>query len=371
MSNNRASARASVVCALALAVAVTGCLSLVAVSSAPPAGREALSPTSSPTDSGSRVSMKPRRVGFSPGFDLLYARPEVQRADMRRMRSLGVRHIRLDVGWAQVEADPDRRNWALTDRAISNAARAGLRVLAVVSYQPGWARTADGSVDPVAYAQFLGRAVERYRGKVDAWEIWNEPNMDWSWGSSVDPGRYADLVRAAVQSARRADPRARLVVGALAPAADAENGAEMSPVTFLDAVLRATRGVNLDAVSVHPYTYPAFPGGQEPWNAFFALKRIHEVMRRHGYGSTPVWLTEYGAPTGKHERAVTPREQARLVRGGLREAARLPFVRRIYLFSFRDAGADRHDLEDNFGLVTASGRAKPAYRVVRRELRKN
>ncbi len=316
------------------------------------------------------------RVGVSPGYGLTYASPRTLRREMVAMRTLGVRRIRLDVGWAQVEAEPGTFDWSRTDRLLNAADRAGLRTLAVVGYEPRWARRVDGDgqvapLDAAAFARFAGRAAKRYAAKVRAWEIWNEPNTRRSWGRPVDAADYARLVAAVAPVLRSHDPRATIVVGALSPAVDAVDGSEQSPSTFLKAFYETDPDLStFDAVSVHPYCYPALPTGVEPWNTFAALPELHDLMAARGDGRTRLWLTEFGAPTGTSESAVTESRQVSTLVSGLRSAAQLTFVGPLYIYSLRDAGTDLSDPEDNFGVTMHDGRAKPAFWALQRELRK-
>ena len=180
--------------------------------------------------------------------------------------------------------------------------------------------------------------------------------------------------RRSPRSLRAHDPRAPIVVGAMAPAVDAADGSEQSPRTFLDAFYEAgprpldvRRGLGASVL---------LPGAcrraTQPWNTFAALPDLHDLMDSHGDGGTRLWLTEFGAPTGTSESAVSD------VASGVDPRLRAPRPPRastssvpLYLYSFRDAGTDPTDPEANFGVTTRDGRAKPAFWALRRELRKD
>ena len=267
-------------------------------------------------------------------------------------------------------------DWSATDRVLRAARAARLRVLAVVGYEPVWARTYDDAgrarpVDPGAFAGFAAAAAHRYSRQVAAWEIWNEPNTRRFWHAAPDPAAYARLVEATTPQLRAHDPGAPVVVGSMAPAVDAGNGDEISPRTFLDGFYDEIAGLRLfDAVSVHPYSYPAMPDGKQYWNTFYRLSSLNALMRQAGDGHTPLWLTEYGAPTGRHARAVSEGRQAQMMVRAHRRATRLSYVGPIFFYSYRDRSARRWDLESNFGVVRHSGRAKRSFWTLRRELRR-
>lgn len=326
--------------------------------------------------SGDDPTLRSRRgrveVGISPGFVVADLPPEQLRADLEAVHRLGARWVRVDLSWERIAPTPSSRDWSDADRLLDAADAAGLRVLAVVGYRPAWGTRDDGSADPAGFAGFVGEAARRYRSQVDAWELWNEPNLQRFWTASPDPAAYARLVDAAAREVREHDPASSVVLGGLSPAVDAEDGSQMSPITFLRGVYDAGLDRSLfDAVSVHPYSYPALPSGDQDWNTFNRLPDIHDVMVQAGDGAKPLWLTEYGAPTGASDRAVSSRRQARMMVGAYRQAVRLPYVGALFLYSLRDTSTDTTDPEAGFGLLGHSGRAKPAYTALRRELQRS
>ncbi len=317
------------------------------------------------------VRVRTRAVGFSPGFQIIDASPAALRKQLRGMRDVGARRLRIDISWARVEATRGHYDWTDIDRVVLRARAAGFKVLGVLGYEPAWAHHTSyaASLDPSAFASFAAAAARRYAGRVSAWELWNEPNSGRFWSPGPDPEAYARLVAETAPHVRAEDPSAKVVVGALAPGVDAADGSELSPETFLGRFYDALpRSGLFDAVSVHPYSYPAMPGDEESWNTFARLPDLHDVMVRAGDGDLPLWLTEYGAPTGHSLRAVSPRRQARMLVAALRQARQLAFVGPIFVYSYQDAGADNGDLEHNFGVVDHRGRPKPAFWALRREL---
>jgi hypothetical protein len=151
--------------------------------------------------------------------------------------------------WAAIEPDdttPRTRRWVMTDSVLALLAERGIRPIVVAYEHPEWAAgTPCGRVDrvPLArYAEFVTALVERYDGdgvedapgspRVEYWEILNEPDFDrsalaahpefgdpaYGYGGCLgsDPLGYAELLRAAYLAAKAADPRAKVVFGAVA-----------------------------------------------------------------------------------------------------------------------------------------------------------
>ena len=306
-------------------------------------------------------------VGISPGFTVLTEPLDDLRDDLDAVVRLGVRRIRVDLSWAALQPAPDRFDWSSADRVLGEADDRGLEVLAVVGFLPDWARRTDAEgrslpADPAAFADFVGQAAQRYRDLVGAWEIWNEPNTRSFWGADPDPAAYAALVAATAPVIRGADPGAPVVIGSIAPADDAVT--ELSPATFVRGLYDHLDPVHFDALSVHPYSYPAQATGTQRWNTFFRLAEVHRIMVRQGDRGVPIWLTEYGAPTGTSAVGLSEEAQAEMVVTGIREARSRPYVGPIYVYSLRDAGADRTEPEQNFGVLRSDGFPKSVVRAL-------
>jgi hypothetical protein len=83
-------------------------------------------------------------------------------------------------------------------------------------------------------------------------------------------------------------------------------------------------------------------------------------MVRNGDSDGLVWLSEFGAPTGTSDRAVSPDRQAQIVADAVRLSQEWEWVGPLLLYSGRDSGPNLADAEDNFGIVTLDFRPKPA-----------
>ena len=72
---------------------------------------------------------------------------------------------------------------------------------------PQWARPAGDTdqgppADPNTYGTFMREMAARYKGRVKAYEIWNEQNLYYEWGGrggKLNAARYVELLKAAYQ----------------------------------------------------------------------------------------------------------------------------------------------------------------------------
>ena len=109
------------------------------------------------------------------------------------------------------------------DRVVDAINRAGLGIVARMDNQPEWARAdgifpASGPPDDLEdWTDFLEDFVERYKGKIQAYEIWNEPNLTREWGGPPNAVAYVDLLRASYQTIKKFDPQALVISAGLSP----------------------------------------------------------------------------------------------------------------------------------------------------------
>lgn len=313
------------------------------------------------------------RSGIAPTSRMLLRGSDTElERDLDLVEGTGVRWIRFDFEWWSAEPEPGRFDWSQIDRVVREARERDLQVLGTLGYTPEWARPA-GAVDdkvppedPDRFGAFVAEAVRRYAPQgVRHWEVWNEPNIVQFWKPLPDPEAYAELLLTASAAIRAEDPDATVVSAGLAPAADRPDGKYLSPRTFLDRVYAAGAGGAFDAVGMHPYAFPYGVEKVAEWNQFQTMPDTYQVMVRHGDASKKIWATEFGAPTGTAEAAVTATAQVEMIRSAWTKWTRWPFTGPIFWYSLRDVGTNESDVEENFGLVHRDFSPKPGLEAFR------
>ncbi len=319
--------------------------------------------TGSPVMFGSdeEATMDTIDLGFSPGSGFARLSDGELADDLDRMRSIGVTWIRIDVPWSVVEAEQGSFDWSSTDRLIDAARSRGFAVLALLAYTPTWANNGAPSdkyppVESADFARFAAEASARYAPRgVHAWEVWNEPNLADFWAPAPDPIAYAQLLSAAAEAIRAVDDEAFVISAGLAPGQD-DLAASQSPESFLVEMFRQLPAGTVDAVGIHPYSFPADPTDRsERWNTFGRLPEIAALIARLTGESTPLWSTEFGAPFDPND----PQRQAEIVVEGVACAARLPSTGPVFVYATRDAIEPADELP--FGLLESDGTRRPSW----------
>jgi len=282
----------------------------------------------------------------------------------------GIGWIRVDLVWAAVELAPGVDGWHVYDAIVAGAAERGVSVLATIAYTPAWAT--DGPPlagvprDPAQWAGFCSRAAARYRGRIAAWEVWNEPNLDKFWAGSRQ--EYVDVaLKPCADAIRAADPAARIG----APGLSHTNDGDADWYRWLRVTLDQAAD-RLDFVSHHAYDHDgprdlteklddSTPFRDDPvlWDAF--PPSLREVLEHAGW-SGPVWLTETGWASDRvgegRQRDYLTWFLARWYDGDPHRS----WLDKIFVYELED---DPRPGIPRYGLLAADGREKPAYGAYR------
>ena len=279
----------------------------------------------------------------------------------------GVDTVRIGVPWAGVEATQGEFDWSSADRVVNAAASKGIAIICVITSAPRWAM-ASGSLPPHGspkspdqYGDFTAEVAQRYKGKIAAYEIWNEPNGVLGYSPSPNPTGYTALLKAAYPKIKAVDPAAIVVAGALASGMS-WGFMTINPVTFVTNMYAAGARNYFDALSFHPYNYDyKFSDGMYQVDSpVDQLIRIRNIMVSNGDGAKKIWATEYGLPTNQ----VTEEEQAAFISDMIASWPQLPYVGPLMIYSTRDRESGGSSNEDSFGVYRTDWTPKPAQQVI-------
>ena len=124
-------------------------------------------------------------------------------ADTMRIvhEQLGLDWVKMQIQWWLIHPDPDVDQWFFYDSVVEEAHKKDLRLMVSIVGAPAWTR-ADGTEngppdDYNQYAEFLTELLQRYDGKIDAIEVWNEQNLDreWATANGVNPEDYVTFLK--------------------------------------------------------------------------------------------------------------------------------------------------------------------------------
>jgi len=211
--------------------------------------------------------------------------------DLAAMAAFGYKWCRIHdasglTKWGLIETAPGE--WAWHDAEVDMARRHGLSILGMFDSAPPWETGADEdgyfgiyhapkSLD--RWRNYVRTVAGHYAGRIDEWEVWNEPwdmNRFFQGGT---PGRYVELLKAAHEEAKAANPACTII------------GVDTYPPFWDAAVLAAGAYPHYDLLSWHRYD-PSLQGRPNDAPARVA-KRLKAVQAWYGTPK-PTIATEGG-----------------------------------------------------------------------------
>lgn len=279
-------------------------------------------------------------------------------------KTLHAKVVRAEVPWSVLEPRTqgviDPRALGLVDRLVSDAAAAGIGVIATVDSTPCWDSSAPAALlqactparptqanawpprDPTPYGILTAFLARRYGTKLAAIEVWNEPdqaNQDYLAGPEK-PQHYAAILHQAYPAIKQANPALPVLAGSLV----GSNGA------FLKALYAAGIKGFYDGLAVHFYNL-----------VLGSVRSIRAVQSANG-DSKPLWLDEFGWSScwprqrmQQEQGCVTAQAQGANLASVIRSLARTPYVAAESVYKLQGS------LREDFGVLNEKGAHKPAF----------
>jgi hypothetical protein len=343
----------------------------------------------------------PPSTSFVYGFNaLLYGQGQPWQDRQRVLqlsKNAGVYWLRQQVRWTDLHDRSGAIYWGELDNIVNDASAAGVKLLLSIVKAPSWA-TPDGNNGLPSrehfgdFDFFMGQMAARYRGKVQAYEIWNEQNLAVENGGRVaNAGLYMDMLVGASQAIKASDPGAIVVSGAPSSTETNRPDIAISDITFLRQMFADPRFRSaVDIIGVHPggqsnppdTMWPDNPGPGPGWVTsrefyFRRVEDVHQAMVDAGLGDMQVWITEFGWATRNNTPGygfgnnITFEEQAdwivRAFQKGRHEYA--PWVSGMFLWQLNYAvpwkynGNELHE-QASFGVLNGDWSPRPSYNAI-------
>ncbi len=283
---------------------------------------------------------------------------------------LGIGWTRVPLPWASLQPAPGVWNYHYTnnDQALLTLAGDGIVPVGVVETVPAWAsvnaaQAPDGVPRGLSlpwnnpgnyWGQYMYQLARHYAGLINTWIIGNEISIRSgpakSWDGTV--AHMAEMIRIASLAVHAANPMATVQ----APGAPYwyDQGATTNALLTDLARLPGAKAHHdfIDGLNLHLYN-------TLQWNSL-VYGQYRQMLRRHGLGWLPIWLSETNAAPGAPEQPrTTPADQADFLTENL--AASLQYVSHEEVFQMTTPAR----AQVAYGLVGANGSTGPAYQAVK------
>ncbi|MDR0598905.1 MAG: hypothetical protein LBG84_02315 [Treponema sp.] len=280
-------------------------------------------------------------------------RSPLEKEDFDLLDQLGTVWTRTTLRWSSVEPREGTWNFQHADNYVSKTVSAGKKLVYILGFDNPWLyqdRREHRDMTDREIPYFLAyteQVVSRYRGKVAAFEIWNEPN--WVFWKGSDEHFFA-LSRAAAAKARETDPHAVILAGSTARFSR----------RFTRGMIAAGALEHTDGFSIHPYSL-------SPRGTIRQVDKLRKLLDKADYRK-PIWITEAGYATGGISPIRLDRYGAYIVKTLSGLAARSGAVRNVIWYELMDeyvpsAVPDHWNFEHFFGLIYPDRTLKPGARA--------
>ncbi|HUS71173.1 MAG TPA: glycosyl hydrolase family 18 protein [Anaerolineae bacterium] len=360
-------------------------------------------PTPTPRPTGGTTPARPTPAPPSAppppgtGFDYGAQLARVSPATLGHLNALGFRWIKLQIRWENQEPSPGAIDWGTLDGVVSLANGGGRKLLFSVVTTPRWARArTEGHGppdDPNTYGNFVAGIAQRYCGKVQAIEVWNEQNLltEWNTGRGINAQEYMNLLKIAYQRIKAACPGMIVVSGAPTPTGVSDGVTAIDDAEYLRRMYNNGLKNYCDAVGVHPSGFDKAAddtaaacrasGGTRCHRSYFfssTIQAYHDIMVQNGDGNKKLWATEFGwatidnmsaAPNPGYEYAATNTEasQADNLVKAMQIAKQSGYMGVMFIWNLDfsvEVGAWWEG--SKFSILRADGTPRPAYNALAR-----
>jgi hypothetical protein len=229
------------------------------------------------------------------------------------------------------------------DAYVDTALDKGMETILILSY--GNKLYDDGGI-PVseegkaAFANYAAAMAKHFEGRISYFEVWNEPNIMGHPSfnpTSKTPEEYAELLKVTYEAIKEANPQATVLGGSTA-------GVDLS---WFKRMFDVHGTDYLDAISIHPYSWPT---GPEAGSFVTNMEATKDLIDNYG-DLKPIWITEIGWPTHEGARGITESLAAAYVARTNVLAMSIDGIEKIIWYDLQDDGTNAEEPEDNFGLL--------------------
>ena len=257
--------------------------------------------------------------------------------------------VRMDFNWCVIESSQGSFNFSQIDSTISSLNH-NINIFATIAYTPMWANGGKGDAYPPNdlsdWTNFVAKCVNRYKGRINNWGIWNEPNLSQFWHGSKED-YLKKILKPAYQTIKDIDDNQNVVAADLSTMGSSSWNKWMSYL--------AKNQQYFDIFTYHVYSdnskkvYERITKGNPWWGWLIPSKRpIKDYLKKI---HKPLWLTEVGWDTKK----CSEDEQASYYLDFDNRMKDKDYASVIIFYELSDSG----DME--YGIVNIDGSKKPSY----------
>lgn len=200
-------------------------------------------------------SIKHSRIGL--GFEKLDRDVFDPEKAYDKVAELGVKWIRIQSGWAKTENVKGKYNFKWLDAIVDNLISRGLVPWMCLCYGNGLydenAAKIFGCVGcpPIhtqeaksAWNRYVKEVVKHFEGRIEYYEVWNEPDGVWCWKHGPSAIEYGNFVIDTAKAIKETGAKAKIIGGSVC----------LRDLSYMNTALATGMHKYIDAMTFHEYT---------------------------------------------------------------------------------------------------------------------
>src|SRR5690606_28650252 len=145
------------------------------------------------------------------------------------------------------------------------------------------------------YDNYATAVAARYRGRIQHYQIWNEPNIFPEWGANaVNPEAYTEMLCRTYAALKAVDPDIVVIAGALSPTLSL-TPTNLNEFIYLQRMYDAGAAACFDVMSVQGYGFYSSPTDQRLRTTTLNYGRhtyVRDIMVANGDAEKSIWISE-------------------------------------------------------------------------------
>jgi hypothetical protein len=331
----------------------------------------------------------------------LWGHREEADRDLKLAKEAGFSWVKQRFEWRNIEKfKKNDFQWFEPDVTVDRINKAGLGIIARLDNQPDWVRKdkifpASGPPDNLEdWKDFVQEFAQRYKGKVQIYEIWNEPNISREWGNlKPDAKAYTEMLKISYTEIKKIDPNAIIVSAGLSPTTEQSDRA-ISDTVFLKDMYTNGAKAYFDMLGVHAPGFKASPdmdpgvvardpqlsnpGDSSPEASkraysFRHAEDLRKIMEDNGDAAKQVAIMEMGWTTDSRPNSpynwhsVTPEQQADYLVKAMQYAKQnwSQWAGPVVVLYIPEPEWTANDEQYYWSITNPDGTARPAYNALK------
>ena len=265
--------------------------------------------------------------------------------DLENVRMMNFHYVKQSFAWSDIQPEPEMFDWVLADAVVNEVQYRRRGLVARIDSPPDWAvQTPDNIENPPynldAFAAYCGALAERYQGKIEAYQVWNEPNLQREWAGYVpNATAYVKMLAACGTAIRAVDENAIIISAGLSPTGSRDVSA-LPDEEFLWEIYAAGGSPYFDVLGLHApgYALPPEATAEDAaeyygattmrWARFRHVEDMRAIMVANGDADKQIAIMEMGWTTDNR-----PAEESIYSWFGVTQEVQADYLARAYAYA--------------------------------------